>query len=70
MLLTGGIVPGIGAILDLRAKTAPNPPQNWNGTSAGDSKVREREFFIDNLPVRIQFIIEMILVDRPCAMGD
>ena len=29
----------------------------------------EREFFIDNLLVRIQFIIEMILVDRPRAMG-
>ena len=30
----------------------------------------EREFFIDNLLVRIHLIIEMILVDRPCAMGD
>ena len=30
---------------------------------------REREFFIDNLLVRIQLIIEMILVDRRCAMG-
>ena len=29
----------------------------------------EREFFIDNLLVRIHLIIEMILVDRPCAMG-
>jgi len=29
----------------------------------------EREFFIDNLLVRIDLIIEMILVDRPCAMG-
>ena len=29
----------------------------------------EREFFIDNLLVRIQLTIEMILVDRPCAMG-
>jgi hypothetical protein len=29
----------------------------------------EREFFIDNLLVRIHFIIEIILVDRPCAMG-
>jgi len=28
-----------------------------------------RKFFIDNLLVRIQFIIAMILVDRPCAMG-
>ena len=30
---------------------------------------RERKFFIDNLLVRIHFIIEMALVDRPCAMG-
>ena len=29
----------------------------------------EREFFIDNLQVRIHLIIEMILADRPCAMG-
>ena len=30
---------------------------------------REREFFIVNLLVRIHFIIAMILVDRPCAVG-
>ena len=30
---------------------------------------REREFFVDNLMVRIHLIIVMILVDRPCAMG-
>ena len=29
----------------------------------------EREFFIDNLVVRIHLIIEMILVDRPRAIG-
>ena len=29
----------------------------------------EREFFFVNLLVRIHSIIEMILVDRPCAMG-
>ena len=29
----------------------------------------QEEFFIDNLLVRIRLIIEMILVDRPCAMG-
>ena len=29
----------------------------------------EREFCIDNLLVRIHFIIEMSLVDWPCAMG-
>ena len=30
---------------------------------------REKEFIIDNLLVRIHEIVEMILVDRPCAMG-
>jgi len=30
---------------------------------------REREFFIDNLLVQIHLIVEMILLDRPCAMG-
>jgi len=29
----------------------------------------EREFFIDNLLIRIHSIIVMLLVDRPCAMG-
>jgi hypothetical protein len=29
---------------------------------------REKELFIDNLLVQIHLIIEMILVDRPCAM--
>ena len=30
---------------------------------------REREIFIDNLLVRVHWIIEMIVVERPCAMG-
>ena len=30
---------------------------------------RGRDFFIHNLLVRIHVVIEMILVDRPCAMG-
>jgi hypothetical protein len=29
----------------------------------------ERQFFMDNLLVQIHLIIEMISVDRPCAMG-
>ena len=29
----------------------------------------EREFFIDNLLVRIHLIIEIIVVDWPCAIG-
>jgi len=44
-----------------------------NATAGVDWKVSsqlllESEFFIDNLLVRIHLIIEMILVDRPCAM--
>ena len=35
----------------------------------GPSQTLEREIIIDNLLVRIHLIIEMILVDRPCAMG-
>ena len=30
---------------------------------------RESEFFIDDLLVPLHSIIEMVLVDRPCAMG-
>ena len=30
---------------------------------------RERVLFVDDLLVRIHLIIEMILVDRSCAMG-
>ena len=29
----------------------------------------KREFFVDNLLVQIHLIIEIILVDRPCAMA-
>jgi hypothetical protein len=29
----------------------------------------ERDFFVDNLMVRIHFIIQMILVERPRGMG-
>ena len=32
-------------------------------------EVIEREFFVDNLLVQIHSIIEMILVDGPCAVG-
>jgi len=32
-------------------------------------RLPEREFFIDNLLVRVHLFVEMILVDRPCAIG-
>ena len=37
------------------------------GSIAGERS--EREFFIDNLLIRIHLIIGMILADWPCAMG-
>ena len=47
-----------------------SPKFRWGTTSAeSPEKVGERDFFIDNLLVRIHLIIEMILVDRPCATG-
>ena len=38
-------------------------------TTGEGGVVVERDFFIDNLLVRIHLSIDMILVDRPCAMG-
>jgi len=43
-----------------------DPPLGEHSVSATRM---QREFFIDNLLVRIHLIIEMILVDRPCATG-
>jgi len=56
------------------ADDAHNPP----GSSAVPFQIQvgaaarwcnESEFFIDSLLVRIRLFIEMMLVDRPCAMG-
>ena len=47
-------LPGGGGVM--KRRTAPTTCQ------------RVREFLIDNLLVRIHWIIKMILVDRPCAM--
>ena len=33
------------------------------------SEARERKIFGDNLLVRVRWIIEMIVAERPCAMG-
>ena len=50
-------------------------PRRTGSPSCLQSSVRcpcrqeEREFLIDNLLVRIHLIIEMVLVDWPCAMG-
>jgi len=44
------------------------PPRRDFCGSAVEGGV-EREIFIDNLLVRVYWIIEMIVVERPCAMG-
>jgi hypothetical protein len=51
-----------------REARAPKPPVSVRVVVVPATR-REREFFIDNLLARIHLIIEMILVDRPCAMG-
>ena len=38
----------------------------WPGVA---SLCTEREIFIAKLLVRVHWIIEMIVVERPCAMG-
>ena len=50
----GGTLGGIAALFSL-LRFPMVPPQ--------------REFFIDNLPVRMHLIIKMISEDWPCAMG-
>ena len=45
------------------------PLRRGGGASDTPTGPRERELFIDHLLVRIRLIIEIILVDRPCAMG-
>ena len=43
-------------------------PRATQPPSATPDRKGETELFIDNLLVRIHLIIEMILVDRLCAM--
>jgi hypothetical protein len=38
-------------------------------TRQSDGVVGVEKFFLDNLLAQIQFIVEMVLVDRPFAMG-
>ena len=47
-------------------KTASTIPENIMACASAQVS---REFLIDNLLVRIHSIVEMMLVDRPCAMG-
>ena len=56
-----------GGTLPTRSRAPPWPPRALAFLQAPCE--REREFFIDNLLVRVLFVIEMILVDRPRAMG-
>jgi hypothetical protein len=52
-----------------RAESLERHPARISQPLRVDTVSREREFFIDNLLVRIHLIIEKFLVDRPCAMG-
>ena len=36
---------------------------------AAATDLSNRDIFIDNLLVRVHWIIEMIVIERPCAMG-
>ena len=49
-----------GAVSEAERILRVEPPPGGGG--------RENELFIDSLLVRINLIIEMILVDWPCAM--
>ena len=55
----------------LTYRAPATPMHEWIdvGTFVEVHPLPEREFFIDNLLVRIHSISEMIVVDRPCAMG-
>ena len=44
-------------------------PQGRGRACRGSIPLAKREFFIDNLLVRIHLIIEMISVDQRCTMG-
>ena len=63
MVVLGGLKVLMSEV-PLYCSTEPNVAEERE-----EEREQEREFFIDNLLVQIHFIIEMILVDRPCAMG-
>ena len=39
----------------------------WKKSCRDTARSAENQVFLDNIQVRIHLIIEMILVDRPCA---
>ena len=45
------------------------PATSANERLNAAADLTEREFIIDNLLARVHLIVEMILADRPCAMG-
>ena len=51
-----------------RVSSQSKPPLQQSGVEGPLRGLTETEFFIDNLLVRIHLIMEMMLVDRPCAM--
>jgi hypothetical protein len=61
--------PGLADVLTHARTVAEMAFDKQSSLIRGGEAQREREFFIDNLLVRIHLIIVMISVDRPCAMG-
>jgi len=56
-------------IQDGRAHCGSRRHLPLRGSHIVTQQARERELFTDDLLVRIHLINEMILADRPCAMG-
>ena len=54
---------------DLRPRGGEGCQEALGPRQEGHPLEKYREFCFDNLLVRIHLIIEMTLVDRPCAMG-
>ena len=63
----GGRYQKIGAKTAIKTCSHATKRQNRPEIGAIAAK-QERKFFVGNLLVRIQIIIDMILVDRPCVI--
>jgi hypothetical protein len=61
----GPLLPTVGNTIGVTTRGSGRYPKKIDHSH----QEGEREFVIDNLLVRVHLIIEMNLVDRPCAMG-
>ena len=60
---------GVAFVWEMAATVHRVRGNGSNVVALGAINPTEREFFTDNLLVRIHLIIEMVLVDRPRATG-